>query len=804
MSISALLLSAALVAIHPDANLRLYNPHTEPVDAAIACAGVSRTISVAPLDVADAGRCEGAAIESTLPLDVIETAVEDGVETQRSVIANAGCETFAVEAPLFACARATATVVAPSMPGATYTWSVTGATVVSGQGTNTLVLTLGDGPSAQIQASITGECTSTAQAVIAIRSPLVIEKLEVPATSPVNTPVTVTWSYADGLAPASQLLTGDAFDAPVTLGADARSHTFTPAISGMNKIELQASYAPSIVTKAPSRRRASGKSRATATACPFARATAQIDVRGCTTRDLTVRAPKTIEAGDTFIASVTLRTGESAKWTVTQGSIVSGSTSDTVTVKAAETGIVTLRVSVTAGPDCVMNERAEVSIVPRAVCSSSAPSVALSVEKTGCDLATVKATFTGTPPFTGMWNDGKTFQTSERSLTHDFTGPGTYTILNFRDSLCAGSVTETARVSVFPPHVTLTASGSCPGSKVTATFVGTPPFEGRWSDGESFNTQSTTLTRTANQNLWIEWYRDAKCNTVTRERSNVIQIVQPPRAFIAYNEVCSTGKTAWVTVRVISAPKGPYSVYWSDGAVTTKTQTGEGDLYISREYVMSSYDHTLTLTKVTTPACDAPVETTWAKVTYRPPPEIDYPKSKVKDCLGDPLKIVLKPAIHPSATIAWTVPAGTRILSGQGTLELTFVHDRKPESPVAVSFTHPDGACNVPPSKYSTYAEVPARIVNFSADKTSIKPGESVKVTLEIDDEIRWLGVQVYPAPLNNTFPLGKGVCTDIYGRKCVYTWTAPATYTGPVSMVAGGGNDCGTTEAEVRFEVKP
>ncbi|HVE71698.1 MAG TPA: hypothetical protein VNI54_10045 [Thermoanaerobaculia bacterium] len=804
MSISALLLAAAL-SIHPDANLRLYNPHAEAVDAAISCDGVSRTVRVAPHDVVDAGRCASAAIDSAVPLDAIETLAGDGAETQRIVVPNATCETFAVEAPLFACARATATVEAPYMAGASYTWTVTGATIVSGDGTNRLILTLGDGPSAQVRASITGECTSAAEAVIAIRSPLVIEKLEVPAVSPVSTPITVTWSYAAGAVPASQLLTGDAFDAPVTLAADARSYTFTPAIAGMNKVELQASYAPSIVTKAPARRRASGKSRATATPCPSAHASAQIDVRGCTIRNLLVRVPKTVEAGDTFLASVTLRTGESATWSVTQGTIVSGGTTDTVTVKAAETGDVVLRVSVDAGPDCIMTERAEVAIVPRAVCSTAAPTAAVSLEKMGCNVATVKATFTGTPPFTGMWSDGKTLQTSERSLTRDFNGPGLYTIVNFRDSLCAGSVTENARVAVFPPHVTLTASGNCPGSTVTATFVGTPPFEGRWSDGQSFLTQSTTLTRTAQNSLRIEWYQDAACSTL-REPTPRIEIAEPPSAFISTSGICSTIPTAWIPVRINAGDIGTYSVYWSDGAVTTETYSGSGSasyFFVVRQFEMKSYDQTVKITKVTTPTCQATLGTSEVKVSYRTPPQLDSAKSNVRGCLGETLQMVLKP-VHPDATILWTVPAGTRILSGQGTPEITYVHDRRPATDVTVAFTYPEGHCNSSSAKFSTFADVPGRITNFSADRTTIKPGESVNVTLEIDDEIRSLGVQVHPKPLNNSFPLTEGKCTDLYGRKCTYRWTAPTTYTGPVAMVVSAGNDCGSTEAEIRLEVKP
>ncbi|HUR81340.1 MAG TPA: hypothetical protein VM733_11275 [Thermoanaerobaculia bacterium] len=801
MTAFAALLFSSTLLLRPDSGLRLYNPHEQAVDAVVVCDGVARPVSIAAHDAADAGTCSAFSIDAPLPLSAIETRNEDSVETQRPLSAASGCETLALEAPLFACARGTATVVVPEVPGATYTWTVTGATITGGDGTRELTLALGEGPSAHISATITGECASAAEAVIAIRPPLVVEKLEVPAVSAANSPVTITWSYPAGTAPASQLLTGDAFDAPVTLGGAARSYTFTPALPGIRKVELSASYATAIATKPAGRRRASGKSRATASECPSVRASRQLEVRGCSNRELTIHAPKTVEAGETFIATVSLQTGESAKWSVTQGTIVSGETSDAVTVKAAETGTVNLRLTVTAGPDCTMTDRDDVTIVPRAVCSTTAPTVALSIVKTACDLATVKATFTGTPPFTGMWIDGKTFTTSERSITHDFTSPGTYTIRNFRDSLCAGTVSETARVPLFPPDATLSSNGNCPGSKVTAAFVGTPPFEGRWSDGESFTTSSGTLTRTANRTLWIEWYRDAACPSA-RGRSNAIEITESPRAFVNTPFSCSNGTTIWIPVRIFG-PNGSYTVYWSDGATTTGINKGETYFFVTREYVMKSFDQTLKITKVTTPSCDATVETPEARVSYRPSPTIDSAKSNTGDCLGKTMNIVLKPNLHPTAKIQWTVPEGTRIVSGQGTTELTFIHDRKPFSPVTASYTHPDGECNFPASTFTTYAAAPPQITAFSVDRTEIKPGESVKVTLNINDEVEYLGVQVYPKPLNNTFPLGSGAC-DSNQRRCVYTWKAPLTYTGEVAMVAGAGNDCGPIEAEVRFQVKP
>src|SRR5687768_18209249 len=42
--------SSDLLALQPDANLRLYNPHELPLDATVTCGGAPRTLQVAPHD----------------------------------------------------------------------------------------------------------------------------------------------------------------------------------------------------------------------------------------------------------------------------------------------------------------------------------------------------------------------------------------------------------------------------------------------------------------------------------------------------------------------------------------------------------------------------------------------------------------------------------------------------------------------------------------------------------------------------------------------------------------------------------
>ena len=59
-------------------------------------------------------------------------------------------------------------------------------------------------------------------------------------------------------------------------------------------------------------------------------------MRGCGSRNPNINAPDSVQAGETFTASVSLRTGETVKWTAIHGAIVSGANGDTVTVKAGD------------------------------------------------------------------------------------------------------------------------------------------------------------------------------------------------------------------------------------------------------------------------------------------------------------------------------------------------------------------------------------------------------------------------------------------------------------------------------------
>lgn len=95
------------------------------------------------------------------------------------------------------------------------------------------------------------------------------------------------------------------------------------------------------------------------------------------------------------------------------------------------------------------------------------------VASTSCDSGTVRAEFTGTAPFQGYWSDGQYFFTSTNSIERTVTQAGTYTIWNFNDARCSGTVTGQAVVGAgLPtPHFAIDPSvngwyydnATCPG-----------------------------------------------------------------------------------------------------------------------------------------------------------------------------------------------------------------------------------------------------------------------------------------------------------------------------------------------------
>jgi hypothetical protein len=78
------------------------------------------------------------------------------------------------------------------------------------------------------------------------------------------------------------------------------------------------------------------------------------------------------------------------------------------------------------------------------------PTATVSGGGTGCGSVAIHATFAGTPPFSGRWNDDVPFSTTQHLLTRAVEQDGTYAITAFRDAHCDGTSTGAAAAEITP------------------------------------------------------------------------------------------------------------------------------------------------------------------------------------------------------------------------------------------------------------------------------------------------------------------------------------------------------------------
>lgn len=718
----------AAITLQPGSALRVVNPHGAAVEARLVCVDSTRTLQLAPravVDLAESDVCEGLTLDAPRPLLALETSDANGVETQQEVASEDDrCGVLPLSVPQFICRGGSATVSVPPI-GVSYSWSVEGASITGGSGTSRISLQVGDVQSVKITALVNVDgCTHTATGVMAVREPILIKEFNVPSSVDVRQPVTITWSYDAGAQPASQLLTSDAFEAPVVLTADQRSYTYTPETGGTQHVELRASYAPSI--KLPvsggGRRRAVGSTLIAAT-CPSARSSAAVNVRGCLVQRPVVQAPDAVEPGATFTArAISDSVDDTFEWTAENATILSSATSSSIELRAATTGPVRLSVRMQRGADCFVTATARVAI--ENLCAIR-PTANITNVSHDCNRAKVKATFTGTPPFTGAWSDGTTFRTFESSLTHEFTKTGYYTINNLRDANCSGIVNSSASLASFRASVKLsTRGGACTNGKLVATFTGAPPFSGRWSDGEVFTTSEFQLEKTPTADgIWSVELWDSACSH--SDRSNELQIAPPPTLILAAGPACQFYPLVPATVVPhFNWGAGPYTVEWSDGV---KTVTNQSHLLGRDLQVAPAQQRSVTVVRANNGSCDAVIPNKTVSAVYRPAVALDTWKISPLTCVGKTGSAALRDAIPPGATIVWTISGGAEITGGQGTSVVTWRALKSGDFSVKATANYADGTCETYDHASIAFRDDPV-ITDFRVEPAKIKAGGTATV----------------------------------------------------------------------------
>jgi hypothetical protein len=724
-------------------SLRLANPHEVPVDAVLRCGDATRTVTVGARGVVDVPRSAGCtSADAQLPLTVLELS-DDGEEWQQPRVQvlstnDGACSVPPLWVPSFACRNGVATAYVEPADGAAYEWTAEGADIISGAGTHRVTVQLTDPSLATLRVKrSTGSCAGSTSGVIHVREPIVVKEFSVPQNANADQPVTLRWSYEPGREPNAQLLAGDAFPQPVPLGVSQRSYTFTPKSSGPRTVELRASYAQTIVTAPPKRRRAASGAMTSASECPAARASAKMNVAGCTEQPMTIDVPEDVLAGATFYAGAPAGAGQNVEWSVENGIIKSISPlKELVEITAGAGGKVRITARIEQKPGCFTTTEAEVAILLPAEQCAVPPSATLTLGARDCDSAQVVAHFTGTPPFAGRWSDGREFRTAANVLTHEFTNPGNYTIAEFRDSTCFGNA-STLSVDTIKPTVRLEElSNSCGVVRFAVHFSGVPPFTAVWSDWEPIQTMEHRIERTVripggwdDSNEWqIHNFRDAVCDR--GPASNILRPFPVAEAGVSDAPHCQTSPVEGALVYVFahrgySDFQGPTVAEWADGTVSSTTT----NVATRRLPPISTPAASFELKRVTFAGCEADLTGTTANVVYRPTAQVaaNLPSSV---CAGEQLTARLSLDAAPDALLRWSARGdyATALSPSDGDTFL-FTSRLGGKVWVSVATDHLDGKCNGKSNEVAVLFDDPADVVDLKLEPAVIPRGGSSRIT---------------------------------------------------------------------------
>ena len=639
--------------------LRLFNPTESAARVAITCEGTSLDRVIAPhaIDDVDGRGCTAA---TAAPLLVLERgSAPDGVEWQRAIgPASDTCpSTVPMIVPSSACRFGTAAVAVDPVPGASYSWSIEGGSFLAGSGTERVTVALEGGDSVKLSVAIVAPgCTQSAAGVIALRDSFQIARIDAGAGA-LGQSRTIAWSYANG-APSSQVLTGSDFGT-VALAADARSYSYVPATEGEKNLVLEARSGAAPTT----RRRASGKGPAGASDCSTARVTATYHV-DCAPPDATIIAPSATNIETPFTARVNVDATASASWTIANGTPATA-TGPSVTIKPAGTSPVDIGVTVVSG-SCSAKATKRVAVDGTFACDN--PTVTVAVLSNDCNDTVLQARFVGKAPFTGRWSDGQQFSTNDRTLQRSVTAAGSYSIASFSDAICAGTPSNSVTVTPKIVKATLSApNGACATNTIVATFVGTPPFAGTWSDGVAFNSDTTQMTRTAaSAGLLSLSFHDSTCPFM--QNSNTL-LIDDGVITVSFDRSSAQNCTNTVVVDAdVAGGTPPFSITWLDG-VTQSQPAGSSVTHFVRSFSVPLPSGTFGVASGHDAVCKLRLAPS-SMVSATGKPSAVFSTSGTF-CPGTNATATLYNTPPAGASIVWTIQNGS-IVSGQGTRSITF------------------------------------------------------------------------------------------------------------------------------------
>jgi len=185
-----------------------------------------------------------AALHPPAGIVIVERRAIDGEDTEELHLVRqstaAACGTSVpVRVPLVACRFGTSEAQVEPIAGATYTWAAEGGTILSGNGTPSVLLGFGGALSALARVTVTHDgCVATGAAILNLRDPL--QAVISAPDANVGTPVRLTWSYNRTEPILTQILQLPDGSTLVRLDPHVRSYVFTPTNEGLKTVKLTA------------------------------------------------------------------------------------------------------------------------------------------------------------------------------------------------------------------------------------------------------------------------------------------------------------------------------------------------------------------------------------------------------------------------------------------------------------------------------------------------------------------------------------------------------------------------------------
>ncbi|HSY51791.1 MAG TPA: hypothetical protein VLC46_23515 [Thermoanaerobaculia bacterium] len=592
--------------------------------------------------------------------------------------------TVVVQVPATACKSGTATAAVAAVPGAIYAWTVDGGQIVGDATSDQIIISLGTGAkaTASVTVATADGCVSSGIGLIVLHDPFTVNIAAIPPGR-AGEPLTVLWAYANGT-PAEQTISGDF--GLVTLAPNVRSYTYTPQASGNEQVVIDAGMV--LTTNLPpgnSRRRSVAKSPVNASSCATVHTAASFTVSECMQPAVVVDAPDTVVTGTTFQIDVRPQPGAVAIWTISNGSPATA-TGNTVMVTAGPSGKVDVNVQLTRAA-CTAQLDRSIAITAAPVCGN--PKASVSLGPISCGSGIVNATFTGTPPFQGVWSDGSKFSVGVTAIAHAVTMPGNYTIVSFQDAICTGTSSGVAVVPALLPTATVFGGGCTSVDSATVEFTGKPPFSGCWNDNTCFQTNQMGITKlltVAGSNTLTHGTDGTNCpltiiGAAQASQSPSIQLSSRCTGPGYVNSVWGNYVQLYVTFN--GSFVDPATVTWSDG-VTNSGERAESPPQTTTYTIVGASAHR--------GFCDLIINEPHSVTVYPTPlPDFALPSTL---CEGSTATVSLATPPPPGTTVTWSVGNAT-IIAGQGTNTLQYTVGGSPyggDTAVDCKFTFSDPA----------------------------------------------------------------------------------------------------------------